>query len=266
MVINTILETVSTLYETIERQKRELDDLADRRAKQQNQFNSYTSRANKHINVTTPTVRVPSAEQPAPMKRRKIATAPLPKSYAGFTSTLQGPPTLRPRSSQHHSTTTITTATSRVMPRHEQPKFEVPCPPLITPSSWRSGQENVDRIIGKRIPLSKQLPAKKPSLPTTINGYLGSQRSSNASMLLHELERNNDDNYDDDDDNDDDNDNGDDRENYNGVKDGHKRDEPSSVAIKLRRILDSDNTGWPLLIIIIIIIITPTIITITIIT
>ncbi len=92
------------------------------------------------------------------------------------------------------------------------------------------------------MPLSKSLPtSNKPRLPTVVSGHVIPQRSSNISMLLQELDGDNNDSSDGDVNGDGDDDCVSSDSSDNGVVEGRVR--PSNVAMKLRRILDSNKDG-----------------------
>ena len=94
------------------------------------------------------------------MKRRKVATAPLPKSYVGFTSTVSSGPILgktrhKPFSDVNRERSLHSDSQSVVV---QSEKWAVPVshPPVITPSSWRTGKELVDKVLGKKTRLTSR--------------------------------------------------------------------------------------------------------------
>ena len=94
------------------------------------------------------------------VKRRKVATAPLPKSYVGFTSTVSSGPILgktrhKPFSDVNRERSLHSDSQSVVV---QSEKWAVPVshPPVITPSSWRTGKELVDKVLGKKTRLTSR--------------------------------------------------------------------------------------------------------------
>ena len=235
---SVVVETISNLWETVEKQKKELDQLKSK-GKSNVAHHHHTSNSTIHglhrdLGSTHDKPKKASNDLPVPIKKRKVATAPPPKTYTGFTSTLHGLPLRTSHYTSSSIVSNIPKATSAPEPAPPT-KTDVPCPPIITPSSWRSGQEHVNRLIGKQVPPSKYSTSKRPH-PPAASSYLTSLKRSNANAvrLLRELERDHDD------------DNVEEDESEDEMKEEplikRRVRGPSTVAIKLRRVLEN-STG-----------------------
>ncbi len=220
----TFPETISSLQETIQKQKKEVDELKAKRLQLTHQRHTreldYTVRSHD----TPAPITMRSHDTPAPIKRRKIATAPPPKSYSGFTSTIQTTPTTHqttpttikapPPTRTSHLVSSILDNLSKPLPPHKPttPPSREPRPPIITPSSWKTGQENVNRVLGKGPTLTNREASDSSDLLKHPN--------TNAAILLQDLE---------------------DSESEDEIDRIVKRRAtgPSSVAVKLRRVLET---------------------------
>lgn len=127
--------------ERIERQKRERELLEKQFSTRHTDTPGHTSSGH------TPSGHTHYVIETA--KRRKIATAPLPKSYIGFTSSSSEPLTFKPKTRPLSQTTPIETRplTESVTERKTwgAPK------PVITPSSWRLGQELARKALEREV-------------------------------------------------------------------------------------------------------------------
>lgn len=228
------LETISSLQETIKRQKKEFSDLKGKMNRKIAQMPTVSRHSNE------PSQSRVSGEAPLPVKKRKVATAPPPKTYAGFTSTVYGAPPLK-TGSKHASITSNTRSSSFDMSEHAYTK--VPHPPTITPYTWRSGQETVNKVLNrKRSGTRLSDRRQQPRLPSSTLDQLTALNNSrtDALLLLHDLEKKDS--------------NNEEEENDSEIEDEQLDEEihlekkqqtkgPSPVAVKLRKMLENNSTG-----------------------
>ena len=159
------LAQVSSLLERIERQKRDREVLEKKLSSHSDlTSSSHTPSSHSHYVIET-------------AKRRKVATAPPPKGYTGFTSASSRPLTFKPRTHPLPQTTPTSTRPP-VQPPADKKTWAVPHQsPVITPSSWRSGQELVKKMLEREA--EKDDGEERRSRPSY---------SSNAHGILRDME------------------------------------------------------------------------------
>lgn len=152
---------VTSLLERIERQKRERELL-------EKQFSTHHPDNPGHTSSGhTPSDHTHYVIETA--KRRKIATAPLPKSYTGFTSSSSEPLTSKPKTRPLSQTTPIET---RPLTESVTEKKTWAAPkPVITPSSWRLGQELARKALEREVKETneEERGKKRQPYPTASN-------------------------------------------------------------------------------------------------
>ena len=184
---------ISTLLARIEKQKRELVSVKDKRERSPPIYtDEHTSDPLVHKPRHDPSSQVNiTFKSSLPHKKRKIAIAPPPKSYTGFTSTLTEtvPIKTHVKKASH-----LTTSTNLLGPddnqttKHERWAAQVADKPVITPSSWRSGQALADKILSKTTKSSTVKPLASSDYVTSLT-----PPTSNAEGLLRDLELSDDD-------------------------------------------------------------------------
>ena len=184
---------ISALLAKIEKQKRELASVKD------NIERSPFINTDEHS--SDPLVHKPRHDPSSqvhikfksslPHKKRKIATAPPPKSYTGFTSTLTEPVPIK---THVKKVSHLTTSANLLGPvdnqttKHERWAAQVADKPVITPSSWRSGQVLANKILSKTTKSSTAKPLASSDHATSLTSP-----ASNAEGLLQDLELSDDD-------------------------------------------------------------------------
>lgn len=142
--------------ERIERQKRERELLEKQFSTHHPDTPGHTPSGHTHYVIET-------------AKRRKIATAPLPKGYTGFTSSSSEPLTFKPKTRPLSQTTPIET---RPLTESVTEKKTWAAPkPVIRPSSWRLGQELARKALEREVKETneEERGKKRQPYPTASN-------------------------------------------------------------------------------------------------
>jgi hypothetical protein len=137
--LNLSEEQLSSLLAKIDRQKQQVSSVKDKLSSREDQDGLSIRPHSSQVSST------------GLIKKRKVALAPPPKSYSGFTSSLL--PSTQSSSSSLVKSREQDLAITIPLPSHPIAKEPSSPPvarrPVITPSSWRSGQELANRVLGK---------------------------------------------------------------------------------------------------------------------